>query len=101
MSKVLRSLRTGWLIVFVASVVACGTHPAPDLGQAPTPTMQQAAEPTVATANDIAVMIRGIMVEFGDTEQVLSRPQHAYTRLLLASIPTLDRKWERPARAVS
>ncbi len=50
MSKVLRSLRTVWLIVFVASVVACGTPPTPDLGQAPTPTTQQAAEPTAATA---------------------------------------------------
>ncbi len=47
----------------------------------------------------IAVMNKGVIVEFGDAKQVLSRPQHAYTRLLLDSIPTLDRKWERPARA--
>jgi peptide/nickel transport system ATP-binding protein len=43
----------------------------------------------------IAVMNRGSIVEFGQARQVLSDPQHAYTKLLLDSIPTLERKWAR------
>ncbi|MBV9229412.1 MAG: ABC transporter ATP-binding protein, partial [Chloroflexi bacterium] len=43
----------------------------------------------------IAVMNRGSVVEFGRARQVLSDPQHAYTQLLLDSIPTLKRKWVR------
>jgi peptide/nickel transport system ATP-binding protein len=46
----------------------------------------------------IAVMNRGSIVEFGQGREVLSHPQHAYTRLLLDSIPTFTRKWERKAR---
>lgn len=41
----------------------------------------------------IAVMNKGSIVEFGQARQVLSDPQHAYTRLLLDSIPTLKQKW--------
>jgi peptide/nickel transport system ATP-binding protein len=43
----------------------------------------------------IAVMHRGSIVEFGPGKQVLSEPQHAYTRLLLDSIPSVKRKWAR------
>lgn len=46
----------------------------------------------------IAVMNRGSIVEFGAAKQVLSDPQHAYTQLLLDSIPTLKRKWARQPR---
>jgi peptide/nickel transport system ATP-binding protein len=41
----------------------------------------------------IAVMNHGQVVEFGEGKQVLSNPQHEYTKLLLSSIPTLDHKW--------
>ena len=41
----------------------------------------------------IIVMNKGAIVEFGPARQVLSDPQHSYTRLLLASIPRLDQKW--------
>lgn len=41
----------------------------------------------------IAVMNKGSIVEFGDAKQVLSHPQHDYTKLLLDSIPRLDHKW--------
>lgn len=41
----------------------------------------------------IAVMNKGSVVEFGQARQVLSNPQHSYTRLLLDSIPTLKQKW--------
>jgi peptide/nickel transport system ATP-binding protein len=40
-------------------------------------------------------MNRGSIVEFGKARQVLSDPQHDYTRLLLDSIPTTRKKWER------
>jgi len=43
----------------------------------------------------IAVMHRGSIVEFGAAKQVLSDPQHSYTRLLLDSIPTIKQKWSR------
>jgi ABC-type oligopeptide transport system ATPase subunit len=45
----------------------------------------------------IAVMNHGSIVEFGKAKQVLSDPQHAYTQLLLDSIPTLKQKWVRSA----
>lgn len=41
----------------------------------------------------IAVMNRGRVVEFGEAKQVLQNPQHDYTRLLLDSIPRLNKKW--------
>jgi peptide/nickel transport system ATP-binding protein len=41
----------------------------------------------------IAVMNKGRIVEFGDAKQVLARPQHEYTQLLLDSIPRLDHRW--------
>ncbi|MGH6622638.1 MAG: dipeptide ABC transporter ATP-binding protein [Burkholderiaceae bacterium] len=40
-------------------------------------------------AHDIAVMKDGRIVEAGPAEQVLTRPQHAYTRTLLAAVPRL------------
>jgi ABC-type oligopeptide transport system ATPase subunit len=43
----------------------------------------------------IAVMNQGSVVEFGKARQVLSDPQHSYTRLLLDSIPTIKKKWAR------
>jgi peptide/nickel transport system ATP-binding protein len=35
----------------------------------------------------IAVMYRGKIVEIGPAEQITERPQHAYTRSLLAATP--------------
>lgn len=37
----------------------------------------------------VAVMYHGTLVEVGDTDQVMNRPQHDYTRTLLAAVPTL------------
>ncbi|MBM3599518.1 MAG: ABC transporter ATP-binding protein [Alphaproteobacteria bacterium] len=37
----------------------------------------------------VAVMQWGRLVEFGPTREVLSRPQHAYTRMLISSVPSM------------
>jgi ABC-type glutathione transport system ATPase component len=44
-----------------------------------------------AFADRVAVMLRGEIVESGAVAEVLVRPEHAYTRRLLASVPELDR----------
>ncbi len=38
-------------------------------------------------ADDVGVLSAGRLVEFGRADDVFERPQHAYTRLLLDSIP--------------
>ncbi|WP_216893388.1 ABC transporter ATP-binding protein [Nocardia alni] len=38
-------------------------------------------------AHDIAVMYRGKIVEYGPAEQILTDPQHEYTRALIDAIP--------------
>jgi len=38
-------------------------------------------------AEEIVVMFAGQMVEWGDTETVLSNPRHPYTQLLLSAVP--------------
>ena len=40
----------------------------------------------------VAVMQRGELVEEGDTDEVFFRPQHEYTKRLIAAIPTRNRK---------
>lgn len=46
-------------------------------------------------ADEVLVLHRGVVVERGDAASVIGNPQHAYTRLLVASIPwpDLDRRW--------
>lgn len=46
-------------------------------------------------ADRVAVMFRGHIVETGPVEQILTRPQHPYTRALLECVPRLG---ERRAR---
>ncbi|MEM7444847.1 MAG: ABC transporter ATP-binding protein [Pseudomonadota bacterium] len=38
----------------------------------------------------VAVMYRGKIVEIGETEQIITDPQHAYTKALLSSVPIPD-----------
>ncbi|WGF87372.1 ABC transporter ATP-binding protein [Marinivivus vitaminiproducens] len=48
-------------------------------------------------ADRVVVMQKGRVVEAGPTEQVLKRPQHAYTRMLIGSVPSMNPP-ERDAR---
>ena len=41
-------------------------------------------------AHEVAVMYRGKIVEHGSVDQVLRRPEHPYTRELLAAVPAID-----------
>ncbi|UOA10645.1 ABC transporter ATP-binding protein [Methylobacter sp. S3L5C] len=40
-------------------------------------------------ADEIAVMYQGKIVEYGTVQQVLTQPEHAYTKKLLAAVPIL------------
>ena len=50
------------------------------------------------TADRVAVMYAGRVVEMGSVDDVIHRPQHPYTAGLMASIPSLKRKDERLAQ---
>jgi len=39
------------------------------------------------------ILYRGTVVEMGSTGRVYEDPRHPYTRMLMASVPRLDRKW--------
>ncbi len=40
------------------------------------------------------ILYRGSVVEMGATEKVYSNSLHPYTKMLMASVPRLDKKWE-------
>ncbi|MGE0847713.1 MAG: ABC transporter ATP-binding protein [Flavobacteriaceae bacterium] len=46
-------------------------------------------------ADRVAVMYAGRIVEIGDTEQVIKRPRHPYTRGLMGAIPRIGERQER------
>ncbi|PYG25613.1 dipeptide ABC transporter ATP-binding protein [Pelagimonas varians] len=46
-------------------------------------------------ADRVTVMRKGRVMETGDTEQVLSRPTHPYTRALMDAVPPLDHRITR------
>jgi peptide/nickel transport system ATP-binding protein len=46
-----------------------------------------------AIADDIVVMHQGRVVDSGSKAQVLTPPHHAYTELLLSSVPEMDPDW--------
>lgn len=41
------------------------------------------------------ILYRGCVTEMGATDKVFQNPQHPYTKMLMASIPRLDRKWDQ------
>ena len=47
------------------------------------------------TADQVAVMYAGQIVEYAETQLLFTRPRHPYTRGLLRSIPRLDDEQER------
>ena len=40
------------------------------------------------------ILYRGCVVEMGATERIYFNPLHPYTKMLMASVPRLDKKWE-------
>jgi peptide/nickel transport system ATP-binding protein len=40
------------------------------------------------------ILYRGYVVEMGFTEKIYYDPYHPYTKMLMASVPRLDKKWE-------
>lgn len=49
----------------------------------------------------ILVMYQGRLAEEGTPEEILSRPQHPYTKKLIADIPLLHRRWRDIGEAAS
>jgi peptide/nickel transport system ATP-binding protein len=41
------------------------------------------------TTDKMLIMYAGRVVEYGDTESVFAEPQHAYTKMLIDSLPTI------------
>jgi ABC-type microcin C transport system duplicated ATPase subunit YejF len=41
-------------------------------------------------ADEVAVMYQGKIIEHGNVEQVLTQPEHSYTKKLLAAVPVLN-----------
>jgi peptide/nickel transport system ATP-binding protein len=41
------------------------------------------------------ILYRGNVVEMGATDKIYYNPLHPYTRMLMASVPRLDKKWDK------
>ena len=50
-------------------------------------------------ADRVAVMRQGKLVEHGQARDILERPQHEYTRALVAAVPNLSPRHRSPARS--
>ncbi len=50
-------------------------------------------------AHRVAVLRWGELVEMGPTEQILSRPQQGYTKMLISSVPSIHPQHRRRARS--
>jgi peptide/nickel transport system ATP-binding protein len=46
------------------------------------------------------ILYRGRVVEMGATEKIYNNPMHDYTRMLMASVPRLDKKWREVEAAL-
>ncbi|MEO0342674.1 MAG: ABC transporter ATP-binding protein [Pseudomonadota bacterium] len=47
------------------------------------------------TADRVAVMYRGNLVELGTTQQITQNPQHEYTKVLISAVPPSNHRVER------
>lgn len=52
-------------------------------------------------AQRVAVMQKGIVVEEGVCQQILTAPQHDYTKSLLAAVPTMQTDRDKPLATIS
>ena len=41
------------------------------------------------------ILYKGRIAEMGETQKIFTNPLHPYTKMLLASIPQIDREWDR------
>ncbi len=41
------------------------------------------------------ILYRGCIAEMGVTEKIFTNPMHPYTKMLMASVPRLDQRWEK------
>ena len=46
------------------------------------------------------ILYKGCVAEMGSTEKIYSNPLHPYTKMLMASVPRLDKKWEEAAGTI-
>jgi len=46
------------------------------------------------------ILFKGYVVEMGSTDRIFGTPLHPYTRMLMASVPRLDKKWEEVEKEV-
>ena len=46
-----------------------------------------------AIADEVVVMKDGVVIEQGPKDKMFTPPHHAYTDLLLSSVPEMDEKW--------
>ncbi len=46
------------------------------------------------------ILYRGCIAEMGVTEKIFTNPMHPYTRMLMAAVPRLDKKWDKADIAV-
>jgi oligopeptide/dipeptide ABC transporter ATP-binding protein len=51
-------------------------------------------------ADDVAVMYRGKIVEFGTARHIFKNPLHPYTKALLRSIPTFSGRHREPLKSI-
>jgi peptide/nickel transport system ATP-binding protein len=41
------------------------------------------------------ILYRGCIAEMGSTDKIFENPLHPYTKMLMASVPRLDKKWDK------
>lgn len=46
-------------------------------------------------SDSIATLYRGNLVEYGPSKEIMERPAHPYTELLMNSLPKVGERWER------